>query len=280
MNRRTVFHLVASLSLFTTIGCSHLGFGPTFRMEAEETLTLSAGDVATLNVRTHNGAVTAAGSDDTDGQFVVHVTKRGRAWTQEGAEQALEAIEVTTERRGDTQTLSWRWQSPRQYGWGASVAFNIQTPRDVAIGARTHNGRLTVTDIVGDCELSTHNGSIHLASQSRNVNVQTHNGGIRVASAPEEFRAVTHNGTIRAELRGEHNVTGDVRTHNGSVTLVMNPAASANFDCGAHNGGIHSKLNLSNIDVSRRKLTGRFGDATGALRINTHNGSITLSSAE
>lgn len=274
--RRDVFSVALLLS--ATTGCIRVDFGltPKATIRAEETRSLPVADARSLDIETYNGAVTAGATDDTGGQFIVRVTRQARAWTRRDARDCLDAIELITDRVGDTQKLGWRWKTPRRPGWSADVRFDVRMPKDVAVSVHTHNGAVTVTGLTGDCDLSTHNGAIRMDTLSRRVNVRTHNGRIHLAAAPEHIQAVTHNGTIHAEFLGDHNVAGRVVTHNGGVTIAMAPSASANFACGTHNGGIRADLNLADVSTSGSSLSGRYGDADDELRVTTHNGSITL----
>ncbi len=264
--------------LCVPVGCSRVfvDFGPKVKIEAAESLTLPAGDVGSVEVKTHNGKVTIAGTESAGDQFVVQVKKQARAPTKEGADECMAAIALITERAGATQLLGWKWDPARKPGWSASVSFDIQMPKELSVAVKTHNGGVSVSGIEGDCKLETHNGSVKVNSHSRKVDVETHNGGVRIAASPEELRLVTHNGSIHAELGGDQNVVGTIATHNGGVTIAMSESMSANFDCTTHNGYISPRLELSDVRRSHRVLTGRLGQATGTLRVETHNGSITL----
>lgn len=267
----------AVLSLAAGTGCSRLGidWGPRVAVEAEETLTFAGSELRQLDVSTHNGHVTVASNGGGD-DLVVHVKKRALAWTIEGAQECMAAIELVTDRVGDRQKLGWRWNPRKKSGWSATVSFDINAPACIGAQINTHNGSVEVTGIAGDCDLETHNGRITVDTGSRKVSAITHNGGIRIAAPVEEIRLESHNGPIHMVLNGERSVSGSVTTHNGRVTIVMNERGAARFVCRTHNGGISSRLDLADVNVSRRRLSGRYGDATGELRVATHNGSITL----
>ncbi len=265
------------VSLGAGSGCSFIS-APKVTVEEQVTLSIPAGGAEEISVRTHNGRVTIVGADGS-AEIVAHVHKQARARTLERAEECMAAIELTTEGSGTTQVLGWKWNTTRARDCGATVAFDVEVPEHFAATAKTHNGRVEVTGIEGDCKLKTHNGRIRVASSSRSVDAETHNGNISIVCGPEEVRAVTHNGSVVAELNGTGNVAGAITTHNGSVILGMKNEASAKFNCSTHNGHISSKIELTDVSESRRKLTGRKGDASGELRVKTYNGSITLKNA-
>lgn len=277
MNRSVAIALLSVVLVAGNGGCLIMDFGPVAWVSQEETLTLPIdGDVQTVAVSTHNGYVEATGSDSVGDAIVVHVTKKAGGGTIEDAEACMEAIQLITDRSGSTQKVGWKWATPRKRRWRAQVSFDVTSPQSLGVDLETHNGRITVTGMEGTCKVLSHNGRIQLHVPSRDVTVRTHNGRVDLAADCERIYAETHNGRIVARLNGEQNVAGRITSHNGSVTVVMNKSGAANFDCRTHNGGIHSSLELMDADRGKRSLRGRYGDASGTLAIETHNGSITL----
>jgi DUF4097 and DUF4098 domain-containing protein YvlB len=253
-----------------------MDFGPRFWVSAEETLTLDLGDTQTLAISTHNGSITTTASDSNSETIVVHVKKRAGAATIGEAEACLDAIELIAERSGTKQELGWKWSTPKRWRWQARVSFDVTSPSALGVDLSTHNGSVKVIGMEGACHATTHNGGVKVDAPASDVTVRAHNGSIDLTVDCERVFAWAHNGQVVARLNGAHNVTGQIGTHNGGVTISMNKSGAANFDCRTHNGSIRSSLNFDESSLSRRSMRGRYGDASGTLAVNTHNGSITI----
>jgi len=109
--------------------------------------------------------------------------------------------------------------------------------------------------------LTTHNGKITCSETSGDLQLKTHNGGIKAvyrptATPPKSIDAVTYNGSIR--LRPPGGFSGDV-------------------DLSTHNGSISTNLPVTVIGkISKSSVKGKIGTGDSRLRLETHNGSITI----
>lgn len=245
-------------------------------LEQQETRTLSAEGITLLDIDAHNGRVAVTGDDEADASFTVHVHKIASGHSMEQAQQCLDAIELITDARGETQTLSWRWSTPRDPDCRASVAFDVKAPRRISAKVKTHNGRIQVKGVAGDCDLESHNGRIEVACGGRRIDAVTHNGRVMLSGEPSTVNVQTHNGRIVADLKGAHSVSGRLGTHNGRVRVRLHPGASAYFDCHTRSGSVDSSIGMDVIATSRNSLKARCGDPKDKLVITTHNGSIKL----
>ncbi len=212
-----------------------------------------------IEVQTANGAITYTGHTDSAPLAVIAVTKRAAGLTLADAEEALDALEVYVEDRGEkTLRIGWRWATPRESHWGAEVSYTIDAPDDVALKAETHNGAIRVKGIAGDTRLVTHNGQID------------------VQSAGEKLTVETHNGSIKADVSRSRTVAGTVATHNGQIRMMVGDHYGGDLTCRTHNGHIRCDLPWTVRHASRGHLSGTVGEGDSSLKATTHNGSIRI----
>jgi hypothetical protein len=103
-----------------------------------------------------------------------------------------------------------------------SVRYTIEVPSDLAIVADADNGRLTVTDIAADVEVSSSNGSIELARIEGNLELHSDNGSVTATELRNASRAeaTSDNGDVRLEFTDPPD---DVvaSSDNGSIDVVL-----------------------------------------------------------
>ena len=263
---------VAALAVGLLSGC--VGLSPVVWIESQENLELPAADVETLAVLTHNGRVKVGPAKGDADQIAVEVTKRAGGLTLGDAQACMDALVITTDKQGLTQKLGWKYDGIRRANWGAQVSFEITMPPDLALQAASHNGRIEVTDLRGDCKLETHNGRIQAHTTSERFSAETHNGRINISAAPIQIRLVSHNGEITADLASPGDLSGIITTHNGGINVRLGDQAKTNLTCCTHNGRVRYHGTMSELTASRTRLTGRIGESDATLEIVTHNGSI------
>jgi hypothetical protein len=244
-------------------------------VESQEHIELSAADVDKLVAVTHNGRIVVAAKDGSE-TIIVDAKKRAGGWTEAQAAECMEALEIITEKAGRVQKLGWKLDRPKPNNWSVEVAFEVTVPPRLAVSAKSHNGRIEVTGVRGDCELETHNGGVTARTESKELLAETHNGAIKAASPASRVSLVTHNGPVEADLNAEGDLAGTVRTHNGRIALQLGERAATNLKCSTYNGSIRCSRDLKEATVTRSYVTGKIGESAAALELKTHNGSITV----
>lgn len=222
---------------------------------------------------THNGAVSAAASDD-GAKVLVKVKKSAGGRTELDAQAALDAIEVTHRRVGGELVLSWRWTVEPARGWHGDVAFDISQPRNLPLTVETHNGVVRVVGLTADVAVETHNGGLHLVDCTGKVTGETHNGEIEARVSGREIGLTTHNGSVRVTLGGDGPVQGSVVSHNGPVRVELEGNRTGRLVCRTNNGDVACRRDLTDVERGRSFLVGNLGSGDGRLEIETHNGSI------
>ncbi len=253
-------------------GC--VGFSPLVWVESQESFALPAADTAELVIVTHNGLVEVGAAEGGERSIAVDVKKRAGGLTLADAHACMDALVIVKDQVGSTQKLGWKYDGIRQASWGAKVSFELTMPPEMALNAKSHNGRIVVGDLSGDCTLETHNGRIEARTTSRRFRAETHNGPIDVTAAPVEIRLVSHNGRIKADLDNPGDLAGIITTHNGDITARLGERASTNLTCRTHNGRVHFHGTMSELTASRTRVSGRIGESDAKLEMVSHNGSI------
>ena len=284
-----------TLGFLPLAGCLWVSSPVVWTEEVTDELRIETADLARLEARTHNGAISYTGHVDHEPAAIVLVTKKGGGSTGKDAQDALQAIDVYVEKRGSkAKRLAWRWSRPRKNTWGARVSYKIDAPANLALDAQTHNGAVDLSGIEADATVVTHNGSASARACKGNLHIVTHNGGVEVESSGGSLYAETHNGRINADYGGRdlalrtHNgrvhadlgdgrlLGGSIVSHNGGITLAVGEELSADLTCATHNGTIRSDVPWQVHEVSRRKVVGRLGQGGPTLTATTHNGSIRI----
>lgn len=256
------------------------GCGKVWTEPQTEQVRIETAGLTGLEALTHNGSISLHAGPPGGAEALVTVTKKGGAPTLAGAEEALEAIEVVVQPRGDgTSRIAWKWRGMRHPGWSAAVSFKIEAPGDLRFAAETHNGGIKVEGVTSDVEVVTHNGAIEVNSRGDQLRAETHNGRIVAAFEGDDLYLLTHNGGVTARLHQCDTVGGTIKTHNGAVKLAVGEATGVDLTARTHNGTIHCDVPVTARQVSRATLIGTIGGGGKNLDVTTHNGSIRIERA-
>ena len=142
----------------------------------------------------------------------------------------------------------------------------------------TGSGPVGVSDVRGK-SVSIHTGSGDVtasAVRSSELSVETGSGNIQVTSliAPH-VKLETGSGSVAADLSGEVWEVS-VETGSGDVTLKVPPTLGAEVDIETSSGEIETDFEVAVTRHSRDHITGRIGDGSGKIDIETGSGGIKL----
>lgn len=217
--------------------------------------TLAAGE--TLAIDNANGAVRV---EATAGPAVeIEAERSARAASPEEARRVLDGITVTDETTPGRVRVSTAVPSGLLLA-DAEVRFRVKVPAGVRLEARTANGGIELTDVVGDVVVSTVNGGVQgtVGAVSR-LEARSTNGGVRL--------------TMRARPAEGARVTLD--TTNGGIWLVAPPDLTADVAASCVTGRISIEGFTVDGQVAPRRVDGRLHGGGGAtLALSTTNGGI------
>lgn len=141
-----------------------------------------------------------------------------------------------------------------------SVSYEIFVPRRSDIFARSRNGGVRLSDLLGRIEFETMNGGVSLVRLGGLVRGKTTNGGLSIDLSD-----------TRWEGEGL-----DVQSTNGSITMLVPENYSARFEVGT----VHSNLNIDFPVTLEGRLNDRvsltLGSGGVALRAITENAGVTI----
>ncbi|MBI1827641.1 MAG: DUF4097 family beta strand repeat protein [Planctomycetes bacterium] len=257
-------------------GCV-FGGDKTWTAPQTETLKLDPAKLASLDVRTHNGAVEYTGSQ---GEPTVVATKKAAGKDAQDAEAALKSIQVFVESNDHGgQTVGWRWNTKiPPTSWEGEVAFAIKAPEKINLDLESHNGDINATGIVGEVKAVSHNGAVKVNSKGPKLKVDTHNGEIKVTYDGPRITLTTHNGAVNAELAKCETIGGNVESHNGAIVATIGAKTSADWDCRTTNGLVHFDPPATKISKADDHFKGRTGAGGTSIAMSTHNGEIHVKS--
>jgi len=195
--------------------------------------------------------------------------------------------------------------------WRADVVLRV--PRDATLDINATEGNLVITAIEktarirfrrGDARLTRCSGPVEIDGIACNLRIAECSGPVKITNEDGDIRLERITGPITVDAgsgkvlidapRNSVRVTAEnaelrmlsldplggdviVRGGKGNVVLVIAPESSANITLRAEGGRVDSRIPLTGfIDRDRQEFTGKLGDGTFTLMVETRGGNITL----
>ncbi|MCG8590744.1 MAG: DUF4097 family beta strand repeat-containing protein [Proteobacteria bacterium] len=263
----------------------------TDRAEHEAELRLEAPPSRVLRVHNANGRTRVHGEDRDD--LFIEVVKCARAESREQAEDLLDTIRVQTRVTGGDLEIDI--EAPKKWNRLAHANLELHVPRDLqvsvaasngkvcmgglrgAVQARSSNGSVNVTDVVGDVEVSTSNAPVSCKCTSGTLIARSSNGKIALGDHRGSIDASTSNGLIHAHVDQLGEAGCLLATSNGRIVLELPDEVDAEVDLRVDNGFIRSDRELEGSPrEANGRLRGRIGRGGALIKLRTSNGSISL----
>lgn len=238
-----------------------------------------------------NGRTHVTGEDRED--IGVSIEKRARAENDDAAQQLVSDIQlVANEANG---VLHLGVQTPRKWNRHGNAHLRVRVPRGLEINvaanngkvciegirshvsARSSNGSVRISDVVGDVDVTTSNATVCCHCVSGRLVARSSNGKIELDEHRGSVDASTSNGLIRASLDEIGNDGIVLATSNGRIVLELPDQVDAEIDLRVDNGVIRTLRQLetrSGEDTGR--LRGRIGQGGRPIKLRTSNGTISL----
>jgi hypothetical protein len=229
-----------------------------------------------FTAETHNGAIQLRGGETGSCDLTVTIT----AWadTQENAQKLAEKVKVKL--LPTNEGLRFVIEKPSVLvNKSVGVAIEGTVPNKVDLQLTTHNGSVGLVGIAGNIRAITHNGAVSCQNTSGESTLTTHNGKITCTEISGDLQLKTHNGGIKVFYSPTATLPNsiDAVTHNGSIRLRPPGGFSGDVDLSTHNGSISTNLPVTVIGkISKSSVKGKIGTGKSRLRLETHNGSITI----
>ncbi|TFG94347.1 MAG: hypothetical protein E4H11_06960 [Myxococcales bacterium] len=261
------------------------------RAEEQETLRLDAPPGRLVRVQNANGRIRVLGEDRDD--IEVLATKIGRAESDEAACALLREIRVLCGLVGGA--LEVEIDVPRRWNRSGHAHLELHVPRGTsvelsssngkicienlcgAVRARSSNGSVDVTSVVGNIDVSASNAKVCCSHTQGHLVARSSNGKIQLEEHRGSIDASTSNGLIVAELEELGREGVQLATSNGRIILELPEAVDADVDIRVDNGVIRNDRELCKGTSERAgRLRGRLGNGGIPIRVRTSNGSVSL----
>lgn len=261
------------------------------RAEREEVLHIPRAASKSFRLHNANGRTRMIGEDRED--IEVHAAKTARAESAEAARTLLDNIRLIHGISGDV--LELEVDIPRRWNRRGHVNLELRVPRGMsvdviasngrvgienlygAVRARSSNGSVDITDVVGDIEVQTSNAKVCCSGTCGRLVARSSNGKIELMEHRGSIDASTSNGLIHAcmDEMGEGGVR--LATSNGRIVLELPEEVDAELDVRVDNGVIRNERALCKADRERNgQLRGRLGRGGALIKLRTSNGSVCL----
>jgi DUF4097 and DUF4098 domain-containing protein YvlB len=223
----------------------------------------------------------------------VRAAKTARAESAEAARALLDNIRLVHGISGDV--LELEVEVPRRWNRRGHVNLELRVPRSMnteiiasngrvaienlcgAVNARSSNGSVDITDVVGDIRVHTSNAKVCCSCTCGRLVARSSNGKIELLEHRGSIDASTSNGLIHAcmDEMGGSGVT--LATSNGRIVLELPDEVDAELDVRVDNGVIRNDRPLCKADRnSDGRLRGRLGRGGAPIKLRTSNGSVCL----
>jgi len=271
-NYRRILPVICLCLLLTVGGC----YLPIAKYERTVELSSPLAEGSLFAAETHNGSITVNGAGVTDCSLTATIV--ARAVTEEEAQKLAERTKITLE--PSPGRLAAKIEKPLLVS-NQSIAVNLDVtvPNRTNLEFSTHNGDIKVANITGQVDGTTHNGSVTTTQICGTAMLQTRNGSIRCDDISGDAQLKTHNGSVKVRYSQAAPPTCDISivTYNGQIEFAAPANLSAAVEASTHNGSIRTELPITLVgDVSKRSISGTIGTGQGKVRLETHNGSITI----
>lgn len=259
--------------------------------EAEESFDLDAPVSGNLKIRNANGKTRVIGEERED--IGVRAIKHARAESADAAERLLDEINLNA--TDLPETLQLEVEIPKRWNRHGHVHLEVRVPRALRISvyaangklclsglrgsvhARSNNGPVKVSDVIGDIEVNTSNAKVSCDGTCGRLRARSSNGKIELDDHRGSVDAETSNGVICASLDelGEEGVI--LSTSNGRILLELPDVVDADLDMRVDNGVIrNSRVLDGQSGEANGRVRGRLGKGGSPIKLRTSNGTISL----
>ena len=261
------------------------------RAEREEILHISRVASKAFRLYNANGRTRVIGEERED--IEVRAAKTARAESAEAARTLLDNIRLIHGISGNV--LELEVDVPRRWNRRGHVNLELRVPRGMSteviasngrvgienlcgsVHARSSNGSVDITDVVGDIEVQTSNAKVCCSSTCGHLIARSSNGKIELLEHRGSIDAYTSNGLIHACMDEMGNNGVRLATSNGRIVLELPEEVNAELDVRVDNGVIRNELTLCRADRDRNgQLRGRLGRGGCPIKLRTSNGAVCL----
>jgi DUF4097 and DUF4098 domain-containing protein YvlB len=232
--------------------------------------TLTVSGPVDLDVATGSGHITVRPGSANN--VHVHATISASDWDFSGAEQRAREIEANPPISQTGNSIRIERLSDfadRQI----SISYDIETPAQTTLRARTGSGGETIEGIQGPVTASTGSGGVRVSDVAAEVHADTGSGGIELTNIKGRVVANTGSGGIRAD-----NLMAEVTAHTGSGGVELRLPSGGGFDLHARTGSgpvtVGAPITMDNFSGNRHDIRGRIRGGGPLIDVSTGSGGV------
>ena len=262
MNRRNMGLALAILLLCTPWLFAQNG------MEGSFARTLKVGGPVDLQVRTGSGRISVRQGGPGQVQINAVIRAHDSLFGSENLAERVHAIESNPPIEQSGNTIRIGFVDNSDLYRDISVSYEIVTPEQTRLVARSGSGNQSVEGIQGPVEAHTGSGSVNIMDVDREVNASTGSGGIAIDGVRNSVTARTGSGSIRANHVGQlAGITGAAeRTETSSQLDLQTGSGSIRLQDAL--GSLRAHTGSGSIQAA--------GEPEGSWRLDTGSGGVTV----
>ena len=244
-----------------------------YKYRFEDSFAADLEGAETVSIKIRNGSINITTWDQQ--RVEIKVDERIKAGNEEEARELAEEVKFVGITEGKELKIEPDFGKFVELRSNYYSDLEVKLPRSVSLHLETHNGRVIIPEMDGDLYVETHNGKIEIGGCAGDAELYTHNGKIVTGEIGGDITAVTHNGVV--ELTGSKSI--EAKSHNGSVTITLDPNSGYEIDADTHNGSVEYELSGERFKagrVSKKSLTGTYGNGEYRVSVTTHNGAVRI----
>lgn len=254
---RIGFYTALVLTALFVGGCVNIG--STFKAKAEraEDLTVSAADLASLDVSTNVGTLTLNAAEADDVHISAEITVKAK--TEEEAEALVQEVRIVAEPSG--QKLVVKAVKPSGFGRNQLVVnFTITAPAPLALQCHTNVGDIRIAGFDDRVTAKTDVGTIHCTDLRHTADLHTNVGDIRAAYAPDAAAAFQASAT----------------TNVGNIDFTGPDDISATLEAHVNVGSVDTDRPLTITGKIEKSIRATLGQGEGKISLRTNVGSVKI----
>ncbi|MDA0736061.1 MAG: DUF4097 family beta strand repeat-containing protein [Bacteroidetes bacterium] len=247
---RTIKHIFSLVLGLFFVSSSHLAFAQSPVASQEFTV----GDYAEVEVSTSGGRIEVIGKSTTKVTVNAIAYVNGRRSSNANLDNwsiTIEEIQGKIVAKAEKESnIRFKW-----FSWNnVSIAFEIETPVNTELNARTSGGSVSIENLSGNQYARTSGGSMDANNIQGNVEMRTSGGAIRLENIEGQAEVATSGGSIRAKK-----VTQGLKARTSGGSLHLQEIS----------GSLEARTSGGSIDV-------RLVNPIEYIEVSTSGGNVTV----
>jgi len=282
---RSVAAMLGALALLAGLGWAR-------QIEGGFERTLAVSGPVDLDVTTDAGGISVKAG--TAGSVQIRAILRGQRgrWSASDIERKIRTLEQNPPIEQSGNTIRVGYVSDKDLIRGVSMRFEILTPAETKLRARTDSGGVRVAGIRGPVDSQTDSGGIEASDIASEVRAVCDSGGVRMNNVRGPVFARADSGGIEAlNVAGPIDIETDsggiqvsqtvaapirARADSGGATVKLAPGAGYDINVAAGSGRVTVPAITVRGTLTRHRVEGKIGGGGPLVDIRVDSGSVRI----